>query len=895
MSLGRISRQGGALAARVSFAVLFLVFAACSGGHGGSSGPTLQSLEVTPTNPSAAVGVSEQFVATGIYSDESHQDVTTQVTWSSSSGSIATVSSAGMAKGVAGGTTTISAAMQGVSGSSTFTVTPAVLNKIEVTPTTPSLAKGSSVQLTAMGVYSDNSTKDLTTQVGWSTSASTVASISAAGMSTGLTVGNATITATSGNVSGNTALNVTAAVLKSIEVSPQNPSMPRNFILQFSATGVYTDNTTQDLSGQVTWASSQVNVASINSSGLATSSTAGKTVISASFGNVASGANSSTLTVTSVALNSIAITPVNPNVPLGATQQLKATGTFSDNSTMDLTRLATWNSSQKAVATVSNAVPTNGLATPVALGVTSVTAIVGPIFSPAIQLTVTPAALASIAVSPSSPSVALGLQQQYAATGHYTDGSTRVLTGQATWSSSNTGAATVSNAPSSQGLATSVGLGGTTISATLGSVSGSASLSVTAAQLVSIAVTPSNAMVLDGGTAQFAAMGTYTDNSNQNLTSAVTWASSNAGVASVSNAAGSKGLATAVSRGSTAVRAVLGSITGNTTLTVVNEFAYVPNFNDATVSAYAIGSNGVLGANGAPNTVASGTQPYTAAADPKGQHLYVANESAGTLSQYAINVDGTLTAMNPASIAAGTFPRFVLVDPSGSYVYVTNSGDNTVAQYAIGADGTLTAVPSGTVSAAGDPVAMAIDPSDHYAYVVGNICNCVLQYTIGAGGVLTPVGAAISGDAPTAISITPDGRFAYVVNSADDSVTTFAIGANGALQATAGTGTQSTPKSLAISPNGLYVYVANYGNNDVELYGINGDGSLSPLATPVVAAGVEPSAIGFDPSGSFLYVINSGDDDVLGYAVGSDGSLTPLPGGPVAAGNCPLWVTTIAH
>ena len=148
------------------------------------------------------------------------------------------------------------------------------------------------MQLTAMGVYSDNSTKDLTTQVGWSTSASTVASISVAGMSTGLTVGNATITATSGKVSGNTTLSVTSAVLKSIEVSPQNPSMPRNFILQFSATGVYTDNTTQDLSGQVSWASSQVNIASINSSGLATSAAAGKTVISASFGNVASGARS---------------------------------------------------------------------------------------------------------------------------------------------------------------------------------------------------------------------------------------------------------------------------------------------------------------------------------------------------------------------------------------------------------------------------------------------------------------------------------------------------------------------------------------------------------------------------------------------------------------------------
>jgi 6-phosphogluconolactonase (cycloisomerase 2 family) len=100
---------------------------------------------------------------------------------------------------------------------------------------------------------------------------------------------------------------------------------------------------------------------------------------------------------------------------------------------------------------------------------------------------------------------------------------------------------------------------------------------------------------------------------------------------------------------------------------------------------------------------------------------------------------------------------------------------------------------------------------------------------------------------------------------------------------------------MAISPNGLYAYVANYGNNDVELYSVNSDGSLTPLSTPVVAAGSEPSAIGFDPSGSFLYVVNSGDDDVLGYAVNADGSLTALPLGPVATGVCPLWITTTAH
>ena len=108
--------------------------------------------------------------------------------------------------------------------------------------------------------------------------------------------------------------------------------------------------------------------------------------------------------------------------------------------------------------------------------------------------------------------------------------------------------------------------------------------------------------------------------------------------------------------------------------------------------AYTISSNGMLSANGTSNTVASGVQPYTAAADPKGQYLYVADEFAGTLSQslYRHRIYGTLTPMSPASIAAGTFPGSCSwIRPA--LVYVTNSGDNTVAQYAIGADGTLSA------------------------------------------------------------------------------------------------------------------------------------------------------------------------------------------------------------
>jgi len=146
MSLFRMCRQAPRLAAHSLFATLFIVLASCGGG-GGSSTPTLQSIDVSPTNPSAAAGATEQFSATGMYSDGSHKDLTSQVTWSSSSTAVATISSAGLATAVAAGTTMISAAMQSMSGSTKLTVTAATLSKIEVTPTNPSVAKGSTSQL----------------------------------------------------------------------------------------------------------------------------------------------------------------------------------------------------------------------------------------------------------------------------------------------------------------------------------------------------------------------------------------------------------------------------------------------------------------------------------------------------------------------------------------------------------------------------------------------------------------------------------------------------------------------------------------------------------------------------------------------------------------------------
>jgi hypothetical protein len=84
--------------------------------------PVLNSIAVTPANPIIFTGVSQQFTATGSYSDGSAQNITSQAAWVSSNTAVAAVKAGGAASAVSAGTTTITASLAGVTGSSLLTV-----------------------------------------------------------------------------------------------------------------------------------------------------------------------------------------------------------------------------------------------------------------------------------------------------------------------------------------------------------------------------------------------------------------------------------------------------------------------------------------------------------------------------------------------------------------------------------------------------------------------------------------------------------------------------------------------------------------------------------------------------------------------------------------------------
>jgi hypothetical protein len=271
-----------------------------------SSSSNLSSISVTPATASiGTVGGTTQFVATGTYVRNGHpsttQNITSAVTWASSSTDVAMVNSSGVATAVGNGTASITATMTSSSGavvgSASLTVTTGgqggarELTAITMIPSSQTLnAVGASAQFIVIGTYSAApTTENLAGQVTWASSATDVATVNSSGLATAVGCGSSscatTITASATSLSGSTIIGTAT-----LTVSPGSATQQRTLsaitiipgagtqtletleeTAQFIAIGTYTASpTTVDMTDTVTWASSDVGIATIDSSGLAT-------------------------------------------------------------------------------------------------------------------------------------------------------------------------------------------------------------------------------------------------------------------------------------------------------------------------------------------------------------------------------------------------------------------------------------------------------------------------------------------------------------------------------------------------------------------------------------------------------------------------------------------------
>jgi hypothetical protein len=356
----------------------------------------LDSITIAPLLPTIAKGTTVQFTATGNYKDGSHQDLTAQVTWSSSAITVATVANTatdGPATALAAGTTTVKAELSGISASTTLTVTNATLSSIAVAPASASIAAGRKVTLTATGTFSDGTKQDLTTLVSWTSTDYATATVSNARATAGivqtLKAGDVTIVAAFMSRAGQCALKVTAAEPDHIVITAP-AKIANGTTAALLAKLVYSDGTDSAITATATWTSGTPTVATMSTTagaeGRITGVGTGSTVVT-----VVKGALSAevTLTVTNATLNTLVITPALPRVAKSASLQLIATGTFSDTSTQDLTIQSVWTAAPTGIVSFSTAVGSEGKITGVAVGTTQVSAATGGKTATAVTVTVT--------------------------------------------------------------------------------------------------------------------------------------------------------------------------------------------------------------------------------------------------------------------------------------------------------------------------------------------------------------------------------------------------------------------------------------------------------------------------------------------------------------------------
>ncbi|MEA3177115.1 MAG: hypothetical protein QOI59_638, partial [Gammaproteobacteria bacterium] len=277
--------------------------------------------------------------------------------------------------------------------------------------------------------------------------------------------------------------------------------------------------------------------------------------------------------------------------------------------------------------------------------------------------------LSSIAVAPAtgtSASVVAGLTLQFKATGSYSDGTTKDLSSSVTWNSSDPNTAQIS--PTS-GLATGAAEGTSTITATYtnattGSVSGQTVLTVGPPNLLSVVISPNAPTIPVNRTLKFHAFGTYTDGKPRELTSGVTWASSNTAAATIDPTTGIATTGGMVSNTNISASVTNGPAINPVQLTVsATIYAFATNFDDDTISEYQLGGDGSLTPLAPTSSVSSmGHQPFSISVEPTGEYVYVSNWATSTVSQYRIQSNGALTSIGTGTVNVGLFPNSVTIN-----------------------------------------------------------------------------------------------------------------------------------------------------------------------------------------------------------------------------------------
>lgn len=451
------------------------------------------------------------------------------------------------------------------------------LTEIKIDPSELALAPDKEQKLTAIGVLSDGSTKDVTGEAQWESSspwAATVGNGEEAGLVRTIQAGGQTIvTARIGDLSAQAQIQVTIPdlppTLMRIEIDPVDLTLAPNTEQRLTAIGFLSDGTRRDVTSEAQWESSSPAVATVGNgekAGLVRAiQGGGRTVIEAIIGEMRAQAQ---LQVTAATLTRISIDQNGLSLPKGVSDELTATGHLSDGSTQDVTQTLIWSSSDPGVAQVGNELETRGKVTAMNLGTATVTASHPDLqLSDTTQVTVTNAILQQLKIAPADAIIIPGSYKSFHAYGIYSDGSVVEVTDDVDleWASSDTKVASFFFSP---GLILAKDPGTAIIEAKYKGFRATARATVTTSRAEKLIIYIPKGPFVPLQEYPFTATCFYSDGAMVDVTDQVKWTSGDPAVASVENAAGKWGRVMTFIEGTTEIVAKLKLLKDSVPVTV---------------------------------------------------------------------------------------------------------------------------------------------------------------------------------------------------------------------------------------------------------------------------------------------------------------------------------------
>ncbi|PID88408.1 MAG: hypothetical protein CSB06_00215 [Bacteroidia bacterium] len=422
-------------------------------------------ISLSETKKELKVGETATLTATVEPSDATNKNVT----WISNNYKIAKVDKNGLVTAVSEGTAIIKAYTYDYEKNATCEVTvtkgigTVAVTGVSLSETTKELKVGETATLTATVEPNDATNKNVT----WSSSDVNIATVDVNGLVTAVAEGTVTITVTTEDGSKTATCEITVtpktiAVTK-VTLNPKTAELKVGETATLTATVEPNDATNKN----VTWSSSDDNIATVDVNGLVTAVAEGTATITVT---TEDGSKTATceiaVTPKTIAVTKVTLNPKTAELKVGETATLTATVEPSDATN----KSATWSSDNESVATVD----ATGLVTAVAQGNADIvvkTEDGG--FTDTCKVTVTPKAIAvtKVTLSPATAELKVGETATLTATVEPSDATNKSVT----WSSDNESVATVD----ATGLVTAVAEGTATITVTTEDGSKTATCTVT--------------------------------------------------------------------------------------------------------------------------------------------------------------------------------------------------------------------------------------------------------------------------------------------------------------------------------------------------------------------------------------------------------------------------------